>query len=56
MKTLLIEVDFSDESDFDFYRHRFVGAVEDAVEEATNGDDARADGTIEVSWDVDESS
>jgi hypothetical protein len=56
-KTLVITVEFSDESDFDFFRTRFVGAVEDLVVLATEGDGdepARADGTIEISWDVEE--
>lgn len=54
---LIIEVEFSDNSDFEFFRQRMVSAVEEVVEVALNGDEesgepARADGTIEVSWDV----
>lgn len=56
---LVITVSFTDPSDFDFFRTRFVGAVEDAVEIALNGDErlqepARADGQIEVSWEVED--
>lgn len=54
MQRLVITVDFEDDSDFDFYRARLVGAVEEAASEATDGDDARADGKIEVSWDTED--
>ena len=57
MTTLVIRVEFSDESDFDFFRTRFVGVVEDEVITAVEGNEtepARADGTIEVSWDVED--
>ena len=57
-KTLIITIEFEDESDFDFFRPRFVGACEEIADVAVNGDDdepARADCTIEVGWEVDES-
>jgi hypothetical protein len=50
--TLLIRVDMSDESDFDWLRNRCVPAVENAVEEAV--DEQRLDGTAEVSWEQEE--
>jgi hypothetical protein len=57
MPTLVINVEFSDESDFDYFRHKFVGVVEDEVATALEGNEtepARADGSIEVSWDVED--
>lgn len=52
---LLIVVDFEDSSDFDFYRHKFVGAVEAEVEEALDTEDApHADGNITVEWDTED--
>lgn len=55
-KTLVISIEFEDESDFDFFRTRFVGVVEDAVVEATDEeeDGPTADGKIEMGWDVEE--
>lgn len=57
--TLVIRVEFEDQSDFQFFRSRCVDAVEEVVEVALHGDEdtgepARADGTIEVSWDAEE--
>jgi hypothetical protein len=54
---LLITVEFSDDSDFDFFRDRFVWAAEEVARVAVEGDadagePARADGTIEVGWDA----
>jgi len=59
MTALLVRIDFEDESDFDYFRPRFVGACEAVAEVALNGDEAtgepaRADGTIEVSWETDD--
>jgi len=57
-KTLVITVEFSEDSDFDFFRARFVGVVEDAVAEAIEPEEGgpAADGTIETGWDVEEES
>jgi len=57
--TLVIRAEFSDDSDFDYFRAKMVDAVEEVATVATEGDDeigepARADGTIEVSWDTEE--
>ncbi len=59
MTSLVITITFSDDSDFDFFRERFVDACEEVKEVAVNGDEdtgepARADGTIEVSWDTED--
>lgn len=59
MPNLIITVEFSDESDLDFFKQRMVGAVEEVAEVAVNGDPsigepARADGTVEVSWEVED--
>lgn len=54
---LVIEVEFEDDSDFNYFRTNMVGAVEDIAVIAMEGDEdepARADGKIEVSWDVKE--
>ena len=56
-KTLVITVEFSDDSDFDFYRVNFVGVVEDAAAEALDKEEGgKADGAIEVGWDVQDES
>lgn len=56
-KTLAIFVDFTDDTDFDFYRAKFVGVVEDAVGDAMDEEEGRkADGLIEVSWDMQDES
>jgi hypothetical protein len=52
LKTLLIKVDFADETDFDYMRVKLVGAVESEVDEFVSED--RNDGEVEVSWDVEE--
>lgn len=55
MTTLLIRVDFSDASDFDYYRTKFVAVVEDEVGDAQDpSEGGRADGKIEVTWDVED--
>lgn len=55
MPTLIIQVEFSDPSDFDFYRTKFVSTVEDEAADATDlEEDGKADGTIEVSWEVED--
>jgi hypothetical protein len=56
-KTLVITVEFDDESDFDAFRQRFVGVCEDEAAELMDDEEApRADGKIEVGWDVEEES
>lgn len=51
--TLVITVTFEDDSDYDFFRTRFVGAVESEAEEAMDDAEApHADGNITVEWDV----
>lgn len=53
--TLVINVEFKDESDFEFYRHRLVGMVEDAVIEIVEGTHEslpQSDDRIDVSWEV----
>jgi hypothetical protein len=47
---LLIEVDFEDDTDFDFARVRCVAAVEGVVDDLK--DEGRMDGDVEVSWEV----
>lgn len=59
MPTLIINVTFADDSDVDFFRPRFVGACEEVAEVAMNGDPdigepARADGVIEVAWEIED--
>lgn len=54
-KTLVIYVEFSDESDFDAFRERIVGVVENEASELMDDEEAPyADGEIEVGWDVQE--
>ena len=52
MPALVIRVDFTDDSDFDFTRVKLVGVVEDQVEEFK--EDGRIDGIVEVSWDTED--
>lgn len=52
MKTLLIKVDFADETDLDYLRAKLVGVVEDEVD--IMKEEERNDGSIEVSWDIEE--
>jgi len=47
--TLVIRIEFTDETDFDWIRNRAVPAVEEVVEEAK--DDGRLDGDADVSWE-----
>ena len=54
MKDLIITVEFSDDSDFDWLRTRMVGAVEEVLEEQT--EQGKVDGKVEVSWDTGDSS
>jgi hypothetical protein len=49
MPALVITVDMTDESDFDWLRNKCVAAVEDAA--ATAAEEGRLDGTAEVSWE-----
>lgn len=61
---LVIEFRFSDDSDLDFYRTSFVSNCENMAEEATDKDGnlddilgsqaGRADGEIEVNWDIED--
>lgn len=54
-KTLVISVEFSDDDDFDTFRHRFVDAAEEKADEIKDkGSAPWADGEISVSWDVEE--
>jgi hypothetical protein len=52
LKTLLIKVDFADETDLDYLRAKLVGVVEDEVD--IMKEEERNDGAIEVSWDIEE--
>ena len=55
MSVLVIRVCFDDASDFDFYRARFVGAVEAEIADALDDSEApHADGAIELSWDTED--
>lgn len=55
MKTLVITVEFTDESDFDAFRSRFVGACENEAEELMDDEEAPyADGLIIVGWEVED--
>lgn len=51
-KTLVISVEFADDSDFDFHRHKLVAVVEEAVEDAK--DEGKMDGKVEVGWEVED--
>ncbi len=56
-KTLVVYVKFSDDSDLDYFRARIVDTVDDVVDIIVNGRDdepARADGIIQVDWDIEE--
>ena len=50
MTILIIEVDFDDDSDFDFAKTHLVAAVEDKVGQLK--EENRFDGNVDVSWDV----
>lgn len=56
-RRLVIYVDFEDDSDFDFYRGRFVGEAEEMAYEITEGEHdslPQSDGKVEVSWDTED--
>lgn len=56
MPKLIITVDFTDDGDLEFFKHRLVGVVEDEVETAVepeDGSSSRVDGKIEVEWETD---
>lgn len=56
-KTLVIKVEFQEDDDFDFYRHRFVGQAEEMAIEVVDGDHdslPQSDGRIDVTWDVED--
>lgn len=54
---LVIYVSFEDDSDFDYFRTRFVAASEELADGLTNVEDndyPNADGGIVVEWDVED--
>jgi hypothetical protein len=51
-QSLVITVDFEDESDVDWIRIRAVAAVEDVVGEAE--EENRLDGKVEVGWELED--